>query len=63
MNAPHSDKSLYRAEAACALARLEAAHVKIAELEREIARLREENARLQRASHESGAFRRVAIEG
>jgi chromosome segregation ATPase len=63
VNAPKSEKSLYRAEAACALARLEAAHEKIAELEREIARLREENARLQRAAHASGAFPRVAIEG
>jgi hypothetical protein len=63
MNAPYSEKSLYRAEAACALARLEEARLRIVELEREIALLREENARLQRAAHVSGEFARVAVKG
>jgi hypothetical protein len=61
MNAP--DRSLYRAEAACALARLEAARRRIEELEHEIALLRAENERLRRSGHASGEFARVVSGG
>jgi hypothetical protein len=59
MNAPNT--TLYRAEAACALARLEAARRRIEELEREVARLRVENARL--AGHASGEYALLTAKG
>jgi uncharacterized protein (UPF0335 family) len=60
MNSTSAISALYRAEAACALARLEAARRRIERLERENALLREENARLARAGHASGQFVRVS---